>query len=29
MGRHAPTDRGFERSVAERLDRIRAILDDR
>ena len=23
-----PTDRGFERSVGERLDRIRAILDD-
>ena len=26
---YTPTDRGFERSVAERLDRIRAILDDR
>ncbi len=28
-GTTTPTDRGFERSVAERLDRIRAILDDR
>jgi len=26
---YTPTDRGFERSVSERLDRIRAILDDR
>ncbi len=26
---YTPTDRGFERSVSERLDRIRTILDDR
>jgi len=26
---YTPTDRGYERSVAERLERIRAILDDR